>query len=66
VLQSVSQSDDCCGSIVVSCCCEELVAEVGDRSGTQRKGNVRHWKPLPSATASEDVTVDIRGHNSDV
>jgi hypothetical protein len=23
----------------VSCCCEKLVAEVGDSSGTQRKGN---------------------------
>jgi hypothetical protein len=27
---------------------EKLVAEVGDSSGTQRKGNVRQWKPLPS------------------
>jgi hypothetical protein len=24
------------------------VAEVGDSSGTQRKGNFHHWKPLPS------------------
>jgi hypothetical protein len=30
----------------------------GDSSGTQRKGNVRYWKPLPS-NDSEDVTVDI-------
>jgi hypothetical protein len=41
----------------VSCCCEKLVAEAGDRLGTQRKGNVRRWKPLPS-NGSEDVTVD--------
>jgi hypothetical protein len=27
---------------------EKLVAEVGDSSGTQRKGNVRCWKLLPS------------------
>jgi hypothetical protein len=26
---------------------EKLVAEAGDSSGTQRKGNVRRWKPLP-------------------
>jgi hypothetical protein len=25
-----------------SCCCEKLAAEVGDSSGTQRKGNIRH------------------------
>jgi hypothetical protein len=28
-------------SVIVSSCCEELVAEVGDISRTQRKGNVR-------------------------
>jgi hypothetical protein len=27
---------------------EKLVAEAGDCSGTQRKGNVRRWRPLPS------------------
>jgi hypothetical protein len=27
---------------------EKLVPEVGDSSGTQRKGNFRCWKPLPS------------------
>jgi hypothetical protein len=26
---------------------EKLVAEAGDSSGTQRKGSVRNWKPLP-------------------
>jgi hypothetical protein len=41
----------------VSGCCEKLVAEAADISGSQRKGNVRRWKPLPS-NGSEDVTVD--------
>jgi hypothetical protein len=45
------------GSIVVSCCCEKLVPEAGGSSETQKKGNVRRWKPLPSS-GSEDVTVD--------
>jgi hypothetical protein len=27
---------------------EKLVAEAGNSSGTQRKGNVRNWEPLPS------------------
>jgi hypothetical protein len=27
---------------------EKLVAEARDNSGTQRKGNVRHWKLLLS------------------
>jgi hypothetical protein len=42
------QSDNCCGSVVVSCCCEKLVAEAEDSSGTQRTGDVRRWKLLPS------------------
>jgi hypothetical protein len=25
---------------------EKLIAEAGDSSGTQRKGNFRRWKPL--------------------
>jgi hypothetical protein len=33
------------------------VAEAGDSSGTQRKGKVHCWKPLPS-NDNEDVTVD--------
>jgi primosomal protein N'' len=31
----------------VSFCCEKLIAEAGDISRTQGKGNVRRWKPLP-------------------
>jgi hypothetical protein len=27
---------------------EKLVAEAGDSTGAQRKGNVRRWKPLPN------------------
>jgi hypothetical protein len=38
-------------------CCEKLLSEAGDSSGTQRKGNVRSWKPIPS-NGSADVTVD--------
>jgi hypothetical protein len=30
------------GSILVSCCCEKLVAKAGDSLGTQRKGNIHH------------------------
>jgi hypothetical protein len=52
----VSELEDCCGSVVVSCCCENPAAEAGDSSGTQRKGNVRRWKPLPSI-GSEDTSV---------
>jgi hypothetical protein len=45
----VRELDDCCGSIVVSYCCEKLVAEAREQFGNpQRKGNVRRWKPLPS------------------
>jgi hypothetical protein len=50
---------------VVSCCCEKLVAEVRDSSGTERIGNERRCKPLPS-NAIEDVTVDISVYNSDM
>jgi hypothetical protein len=38
----------------VSCCCEKVVAEVGNRG----EGEVRRWMPLPS-NRSEDVTLDI-------
>jgi hypothetical protein len=40
--------EDCCGSVLVSCCCKKLVAEAGDSSVAQRKGNVRRWKPQVS------------------
>jgi hypothetical protein len=42
-VRSCSELDNCWGSVIVSFCCEKLVAEAGDRSGTQRKGNVLHW-----------------------
>ncbi|PNF20005.1 hypothetical protein B7P43_G08649, partial [Cryptotermes secundus] len=45
------------GSVVVSCCCEKLVAQAGDSSGTQRKGNVLRWKQL-SNNGIDDVIVD--------
>jgi hypothetical protein len=33
----VSELEDCCGSVLASCCCYKLVAETGDSLGTQRK-----------------------------
>jgi hypothetical protein len=39
---------------------EQLVAEAGYSSGTQRKGNVRRWKPLPSSavkTVTENTSL---------
>jgi hypothetical protein len=38
---------------------EKFLAEVGDRSGTQSKRNVHHWKTLPS-TALKTVTENTR------
>jgi hypothetical protein len=48
VTELASQSKNCWGSVIVSCCCEKLVVGTRDSSGTQRKGNIHHWKPLPS------------------
>jgi hypothetical protein len=53
----VSELEDCWGSVIVSCCCEKLVGEAGESSGTQRKGNFLLWKPL-SSNDSEDVAMD--------
>jgi hypothetical protein len=39
----------------VSCCYDKLVAEGVSSSGTQRKGNVSRWKPLPITIL---VTID--------
>jgi hypothetical protein len=36
---------------------QKLIAEAGNSSLTEKKGNVRRWKPLPS-NDSENVTVD--------
>jgi hypothetical protein len=44
----VSQMKNRFGSAVESCCCEKLLVEAGDSSGTHSRGNVCHWKPLPS------------------
>jgi hypothetical protein len=55
----VSQLEICCCSVVVRCCCEKLVADVGDNLGNQRMGKVRRGNPLPS-NSSEDVSVDSR------
>jgi hypothetical protein len=50
------------GSQLRSCCCENLVAETWDSSGTQRKRNVRRWKPLPSSalkTVTENTSLCV-------
>jgi hypothetical protein len=59
-LVSLWACEDCWGSVVVSCYCQNLVTEAGDSSGTLRKTNVRRWKPLTSNT-TEDMTVDTSG-----
>jgi hypothetical protein len=53
----MSELDNLWGSIVMNGYCQKLVAEAGDRSGTNRKENVNRWKPLPS-NGREDMTVD--------
>jgi hypothetical protein len=50
--------EDCCGTVIVSSCCEKLIAEARNNSGTQTKANVCCWKPLPSNN-KKDVTVDM-------
>jgi hypothetical protein len=43
------QLENSSGSVIVSCCYEKLVAEAGNISETQMKGNIRRRKqPLPS------------------
>jgi hypothetical protein len=44
----VGELEGCCGSVLLSCRCLELVAEAWDNSGTQRKGNSHRWMPLPN------------------
>jgi hypothetical protein len=44
----VGELDNRRDSVVVTRCYEKLVAEAGDRLGTQKKGNVCRWKQLPS------------------
>jgi hypothetical protein len=46
---AVELVDELATELLRSSRCELLLlAEAGGSSGTQRKGNVRHWKPLPS------------------
>jgi hypothetical protein len=53
----MSELEDFCSSVIVRCCCEKLVAEATVSLGTQGKGNVHHWKLLPS-NSTENVPVD--------
>jgi hypothetical protein len=34
----VSELEDCCGSILVSCCCKKLVAEARGQCGNPEEG----------------------------
>jgi hypothetical protein len=41
---------------------EKMVAEAGDISGTQRKGDIHRWKPLPSSavkTVTENTSLCV-------
>jgi hypothetical protein len=40
--ETVNELEDCCGTVVVGCCCEKLVAEAGKSSETQGRS-----PPLP-------------------
>jgi hypothetical protein len=42
----VNELENCWGAVVVSYWCEILVDEAGDNLGTQKKEDVRRWKPL--------------------
>jgi hypothetical protein len=53
----MSELENRCGSVVVSCYLENLVAEAEDCSGARRKEDVRRWKTQPSNN-SEDMTVN--------
>jgi hypothetical protein len=44
----VSESEDCCGAVVVGCWCYKLVAEAREQFGIPEEGQFRRWKPLPS------------------
>jgi hypothetical protein len=59
-----SWMEDCCGTVVVSCCCEKLVADYGTVREPRRE-NLRCWEPLPS-NSSKDVTADTGVCNSEL
>jgi hypothetical protein len=41
VSQSVNEElEDCCNSVIVSCCCKKLVAEVRGHFGNQEEGEL--------------------------
>jgi hypothetical protein len=58
-------SEDCSNSVIVSCCCEKLVAEARDRLGTQSKRSVAVGSRYQTM-ASEDTIVDTRVCNSEL
>jgi hypothetical protein len=59
---SLSQSEDYCCAVVVSCYYEKLVAEHGDSLGIQRKENICSWKLLPRNSSEyiiQSIGVDV-------
>jgi hypothetical protein len=53
LVELVSELENRWGSAAVSCCCEKLVAEASDSSGTQTKGEC---PPLEAATKQRLVS----------
>jgi hypothetical protein len=47
-VELVGELDNRWSSVVENCCHKKVVAEAEYGFGTQRKVNVRRWKPLPS------------------
>jgi hypothetical protein len=41
------ESENCCGSVVASCCCEKLVDEARGQFGNPEEGERPPLKPLP-------------------
>jgi hypothetical protein len=47
----MSELDDCWGSVILSFCCEKLVAETGNSSGTYKRGE----RPLLEAATEQQL-----------
>jgi hypothetical protein len=53
----VGEREDCWGSVVVSCCCEKLVAEAQGQFGNPEEGE----RPLLEAVTRRRVTTHQAG-----
>jgi hypothetical protein len=49
VVWRVSELEDCCGSVLVSCCCEKLVAEARGQFGNLEEGE----RPMLEAVTNQ-------------